>query len=148
MLFRSGVFAATLWPQAGVWSPPYAGDGTKAYAYAFAAFRMFRNYDGAGGRFGETGLKASTNNVEATSIYASRDSLGNLVLIAINKTSAARPARIAITGATGLRTAHVYTLTSALPKPFRQPDLDLSAAPAALTYSMPAMSVSTIVLMK
>lgn len=145
---REGVFAATLWPQAGIYAQPYAGDGTKAYAYAFAAFRMFRNYDGNGGRFGDTGLKASTNNVAASSVYASRDSTGNIVLIAINKTNAARPARIAITGATGLRAAHVYTLTTALPKPFRQPDLDLSAAPAALTYSMPAMSVSTIVLMK
>jgi Glycoside hydrolase family 44 len=145
---REGVFAATLWPQAGTYAQPYAGDGTKAYAYAFAAFRMFRNYDGSGGRFGDSGLKASTNNVAASSVYASRDSSGNIVLIAINKTNAVLPARLAITGATGLRTAHVYTLTAASAKSVRQPDLDLSASPSALSYSMPAMSVSTIVLIK
>jgi Glycoside hydrolase family 44 len=143
---REGVFAATLWPQAGLYAKPYAGDGKKAYAYVFAAFRMFRNYDGAGGKFGDTGLKATTTNAEFSSVYASRDSAGNVVLIAINKTNTARPARITITGVTGLKTARVFALTSASAKPVRQADLDLTATPGALTYQMPAMSVSTIVL--
>lgn len=143
---REGVFAATLWPQAGLYAQPWAGDGTKAYAYAFAAFRMFRNYDGAGGKFGDTGLKATTTNAEFSSIYASRDSAGSIVLIAINKTSTIRPARIVIMGANGLRTGKVFSLTSASSKPLRKADLDLTATPGTVTYQMPAMSVSTIVL--
>ena len=143
---REGVFLATLWPQAGLYAQPWGGDGNKAYAYAFSAFKMFRNYDGSGGKFGDTGLKATTTNSEFSSIYASRDSAGNIVLIAINKTAAARPARITVTGTSALKTGKVYTLTSANAKPVRAGDLDLSATPGSVTYSMPAMSVSTIVL--
>ncbi|MCU0624850.1 MAG: Ig-like domain-containing protein, partial [Gemmatimonadaceae bacterium] len=37
---REGVYAATFWPQAGIWASPYGGSGAKAYAYVFGAFRM------------------------------------------------------------------------------------------------------------
>ncbi len=142
---REGVFAAAMWPLAGIYAQPWAGDGTKAYAYAFAAFKMFRNYDGAGGMFGDTGLQATTNNVAASSVYASRDSAGNIVIIAINKTNTARPARITISGATNLKTAKSWALTGASPTPARQPEIALDGS-GSFSYPMPALSVTTIVL--
>jgi Glycoside hydrolase family 44/Bacterial Ig-like domain (group 2) len=140
---REGVYAASLWPIAGLWAAPYGGDGNKAYAFAFGAFRMYRNYDGAGGRFGDTGLRALTSDNAMSSVYASRDDAGNVVLIAINKTGTSKVASIALRNVTGLTKARVYTMTSASATPVRQADLTVNAG--ATSYAMPAYSVSTIV---
>ncbi len=140
---REGLYAAALWPQAQVWAPGYDGDGRKAYAYVFGAFRMFLNYDGSGARFGETGLQARTSDDAASSVYASRDAGGRLVVIAINKGTASRVVRIAITGTTSVRSATAWTMADGAPNPVRQssgPTLDAGQ----LRYTMPAMSVSTI----
>jgi hypothetical protein len=142
---REGVFAAALWPIAGVYSLPYRGDGEKAYAFIFGAFRMFLNYDGDGGRFGETGLGATASNAEASSVYASRDAEGRVVLIVINKMQSPKAANISLRNAGTFTSARAYTLTSDSPKPTKQPDLAISGG-SALTITMPALSVMTIVL--
>ena len=142
---REGVYAAALWPQANVWAAPYAGSGARAYAYAFGAFRMFLDYDGAGGHFGDVGVDASTSDAATASVYASLDAAGRVILVAINKRRTTQAARVVVSHPTALRTARVYTLTTVLPAPTRAPDLALPAGDA-FTYNMPAMSVSTIVL--
>ncbi len=142
---REGVYAAALWPQANAWAPPYAGRGAVAYAYAFAAFRMFLNYDGAGGRFGDTGVGATTSDAAAASVYASLDARGRVVLVAINKRRTAQTAHVVVAHTAALRTARVYTLTAAGPAPARAPDLALAPG-NAFDYAMPALSVSTVVL--
>lgn len=142
---REGVYAASLWPQAGVWAQPYGGKGEKAYAYVFGAFRMFRNYDGRGARFGDTGVEAVASDPAAASVYASLDSAGRVVIVAINKRRSAQPARIALAHPATLRSAAVYTLTGASPTPARAADVPV-AADNTLTYTMPALSVSTLVL--
>ena len=141
---REGVFAAAFWPIAGVYSPPYLGDGQKAYAYVFGAFRMFRNYDGNGGRFGDTGLPSTTTNHEMTSVYASRDDAGNVVVVAINKTQTTKIAHIVLAGSTPRTTAKVYTLTAGSASPSHKPDLPVTAG-TTLDYTMPALSVTTLV---
>lgn len=142
---REGVFAAMFWPQAGLYAQPWKGDGAKAYAYVFGALKMFRNYDGAGGTFGDTGLAASTSNAVAATVYASRDAKGRVVVVAINKTRAAQPATIAVNGVTGVTTARSWAITSASALPIRQSDPVITAA-TTVTVTLPAMSVSTIVL--
>ena len=142
---REGVFAATLWPNAGIYAPPYLGDGTKAYAFAFAAFRMFLNFDGAGGRFGDIGVQAATSDVAGTSVYASRNSAGQLVLVAINKSRTMRDADIVLQGTGGFTQARVYALTAAAPHAVRGANLTVSAG-GRTTYRMPALSVSTLVI--
>jgi hypothetical protein len=126
-------------------SPPYLGDGQKAYAFVFGAFRMFLNFDGNGGRFGDTGLRATTSNVESSSIYASRDGAGRVVLVAINKLQVPKVAHITLNGAGRFTTAQPYTLTSASPNPARQPELTLTGG-TALDVTMAPLSVTTIVL--
>ncbi len=140
---REGVYAAALWPNAGVWAAPYNGNGSLAYAFIFGAFRMFRNYDGAGSAFGDLGLKASTTDVVASSVYASRNAAGNVVIVAINKTTTAKVASISLANVSGVTKARVYVLSGASATPVRGADLTVSSN--ATSYSMPAMSVSTIV---
>ncbi len=144
---REGVFAAALFPNAGIWAPPYKGDGNKAFAFIFGAFRMFRNYDGSGAAFGDTGLKSNTSDDESSSVYASRDSLGRVVVVAINKTNEPKVARLTLNGVSGLSTGRVYRLTVDSSTPTRAAE-DLSLSSNGTLYTMPAMSVSTIVFSK
>jgi hypothetical protein len=144
---REGVFAAALFPSAGIWAPPYKGDGNKAFAFIFGAFRMFRNFDGAGGAFGDIGLKSTSTDYESSSVYASRDSAGGVIVVAINKTAEPRIARVTLSNGTGLGTGRVYQLTAAAASPRRAAD-DLTLTGNTTLYTMPAMSVSTIVFSK
>lgn len=73
---REGVDLATLWE-----SPEL--DDPLAYA-----FRMYRNYDGQGGKFGDTAVWSVSENQELVSVYSALDSeTGNLHIILINKHS-------------------------------------------------------------
>jgi hypothetical protein len=74
---REGVFAANEWPLAGDES------------YIEAAFEMYRNFDGANGRFGDTSVRANTDDIAGTSVYASLDSADatRMVLVVLNKTA-------------------------------------------------------------
>jgi hypothetical protein len=142
---REGVFAATLWPLANV-DGAWGGDAAAAYAYAFGAFRMFRDYDGAGGSFGDTGFTASTSDVVNTSVYASVDAAdpGRVVVVTINKSTSARSASIRLTHSQILTKAEVYRMAAGTASPVRQADIAVSQN--AFVYSMPARSVTTLVL--
>ena len=140
---REGVFAATLWPQANVWF--WKGVGADAYKYAFGAFRLFRDYDGAGGAFGETGLRAASSDASKASIYASRRADGRIVLVVINKTNAPLRADIPMTTGPQPTSAEVYTMRDGAPVPLRAADVAVTAG-HALAFAMPAYSASTIVL--
>jgi len=125
-----------------VWAAPYNGDGNKAYAYVFGAFKMFRNFDGNGSTFGDTGYQATVSDNSLASVYASRDSLGRTILILINKTESVKNTSVAIPSTAG--TAEVYTLTSESPNPVRKQNITVTSA--GIVYAMPAYSVSTIVI--
>ncbi len=141
---REGVFAASLWPFAGLNASNWNGNGNLAYAYIFGALRMFRNYDGAGNSFGDTGLQATTSNVAQSSIYASRTPSGRTVLVVINKTTTPKVTQITLTGAGAATSAQVYLMRDGTPNPTRGTDVTVSGN--VLTYTMPAMSVSTLAL--
>ena len=140
---REGVFAAALWPQAGIWSAPYLGSGARAYAYAFGAIRLFRNYDGNGATFGDIGVQATTSHPITTSVYASRDNIGRLVLVAINKSGDIMHAKLTIPGMAP-RLATIWTMQSGVPVPSRLADVT-AAAGEALTLVLPPMSASVVV---
>ena len=140
---REGVYAATIWPLGAIYAPGY-GTGTLAYAYVFGAFRMFRNYDGAGGAFGDTGLQAITSNIAESSIYASRTTGGRTVLVVINKSTTPKVTQITLTGVGSPTGAQVYLMQNGTANPARQADVAISGG--VLTYTMPAMSVSTLAL--
>ncbi len=146
MFGREGVFAATVWPSVDV-NGVYGGNYTTAYRYLFGAFRMFRDYDGAGHTFGNTGVQAATTDRAKSSVYASIDAGDprRMVIVAINKTTSAQSAAITVSHSFRFTTAQVYTLTSASSAPVRGSDIPV-AQPNAFTYTMPAQSITTLVL--
>lgn len=130
---RDGVFAANQWR-------------LKANeAFIGAAFQMYRNFDGAGGTFGNLSVKGTTDDVAASSIYASVDSTQRnvMTLIAINKTGAALPALMQLAHVPAGATVDVYRLTGAAASP-KHAFKTTIADPANFSYSMPGYSVSTI----
>ena len=69
-----------------------------------------------------------------------------MVVVAINKSDSAQTAGIAVTHTAQFHTAQVYTLTSANSVPQRQADINITLT-NAFQYSMPANSVTTLVLL-
>jgi hypothetical protein len=59
--------------------------GTPPPVYTAAAFNLYLNYDGQGGRFGDTSVLAADSDTVNTSAYASVDSAGSLHVVVLNK---------------------------------------------------------------
>jgi hypothetical protein len=120
--------------------------------YAEAAFKMFLNYNGAGGAFGDTSVASSTSNLSQTSIHASVDSTNpnRMVVVAINRTANPVTTGIAVTHDRVFDHAEIYQLagTPNSGQPYtilRASDISLNLL-NAFQYTLPAWSVSTLVL--
>jgi len=132
---REGLYAATLWPLESVNDFIYGG------------FDMYRNFDGANGSFGDTSIAATNTDPANTSVYASVDSAdaSRIVLVCINKMGSVQTAGIAVSHTVQFHTARVYQLTSANSMPQPMADINITLT-NAFQYSMPANSVTTLVL--
>jgi hypothetical protein len=96
---REGVDMAAYWTY-----PPVGSPGAQA-------FRVFTNYDGAGGGFGDQSLPVTTSvDPDDVSVFASLDTLtDDVVLVAINKRpEAVIPTTFRLTGHPSGTPAHVY----------------------------------------
>ena len=135
ILGREGAFAAAWWD---------VGNGS---SYVNAAFNMYRNYDGAGGKFGDTAIEATTGNIVNSAIYASVDvdNPNRMILVAINRTASSQTAAIAVTHDRVFDHAEIYRFNSSSASIARQSDLPLDLL-NAFQYTMPAWSVTTLVL--
>jgi len=140
---QQGLFAANWWP-----------DGTAA-SYVKAAFKMFLNYDGNGSKFGGNSIQAISGNLATAAAYASEDP-GNpnrMVVVLINRSTSAQTANLNITNSVPLSILDAYQLTSASSAISH---LVYNAASSqwqwmganSLSYNMPAMSVTTLDLLK
>ena len=131
-----GVFAANFWPPNGT------------YSYALAGFRAFRDFDGAGGNFGDTSLQATSSNVANVVVYASSDSTtpGRLVFVAINRSTASQVT--AISGQSLSGTAYLYQMTAASAQgqnPVEPVSIGtMAVSGSSFTVTLPALSVTTI----
>jgi hypothetical protein len=126
---------AMMWPM----------NGNESFTYA--AFDAFRSYDGQGAAFGDTSVTATTTDVPNSSVYASLQSsdASKLVLVAINKATAAKVAGIVIDHSTVYTKASVYTLTATGGSKMVAAAGLTAVATNAFRYAMPAQSVSVIV---
>jgi hypothetical protein len=99
---REGLFAATEW------------DLQSSSPFIDAAFSAFCNFDGSGGRFGDTSIPATTSNGADTSIYASLDSgrEDRMVVVVVNKAQSGVTADIAISHGVSFGTLRTFRLTS------------------------------------
>lgn len=132
---REGLFAAAFWP---------LSDNND---YTWGGFEMYRNFDGAGGAFGDTAIAAQSSDTAQTSVYASVDAASpdRVVVVAINRGTGARTAGLRIWHTVALGKARVYTLTAASSQPQATGQITLSQK-NALQITMPPLSVSTLVL--
>jgi glycosyl hydrolase family 44/Calx-beta domain-containing protein len=132
ILGREGADMATRWlvPEAG--SPVYN------------AFKMYRNYDGAGSTFGDTSVAASGPNPDDVAAFAAtRASDGALTIMVISKVlSGSTPATINLaTFAAGLA-AHAWRLTAS--NVITQ-IADVPIAGNSLSLSLPLQSITLLV---
>ncbi len=128
---REGLDFATLWT-----SP----DFNQPVAFAY---RMYRNYDGAGGAFGETRVRAQSDDQARLSTYAALRADGALTIMIINKTDAALTAPVQVANFGGT-TAQVYRYANAdWTRIVRDTDITLSAT---TTISFPASSITLLVI--
>jgi hypothetical protein len=131
---REGVDLATMW------DPPAANQPG-----AFA-FRMYRNYNGQGGAFGDLSVSAGSADQGQLAIYAARRAFdGSLTLIVINKTGGDLTSSVALSGFSPAATAQVYRYSSAnLNAIVKQPDQAVSAGGFSATF--PANSITLVVI--
>ena len=115
--------------------------------FLFAGFAMYRNFDGNGATFGDTSIAATTSAADQTSVYASVNASdpAKVVVVCINKQTVPVIAGITVKHTANLVTGDVYTLTGATASPQVAPAISATAQNAFL-YTMPAHSVTTLVL--
>ncbi len=140
-----GVFGREGLDLATLWAPP-ASDAPGAFA-----FRIYRNYDGAGSQFGDVSVQASSSNQDQLAVYAAqRSSDHGLTLVVINKTTDNLTSPLALSGwapssAGGAPSARVYRYSAEhLDGIVRLPDQPVSATGFNATY--PAASITLVVL--
>jgi mannan endo-1,4-beta-mannosidase len=135
VLGREGVYLANYWGNgAGVGDlPPYVAQ----------AFKLYRNYDGKGGKFGDIAVTATTPDLNAVSIFAAKSSKnpGELSVIVINKDQQKRFAGVIAVG--GYKNARAFVLDGS------GPVLKSGAPPTIvggeIRYTLPPLSATLFV---
>ncbi|MFN0063078.1 MAG: glycoside hydrolase family 44 protein [Myxococcaceae bacterium] len=134
---RESVAVAAFWPL----------NGDESYAYA--AFRAFRNFDGAQGAFGDTSIFAESNDNAVGSVYASVDSnnVSRVVVVAVNKSTSPKTAGLTVAHPTQFSRARVFTLAAGSTNISEGPNVT-AVATNAFRVTLPAMSVTTLLLVQ
>jgi len=128
---REGLDAGTLW------GPPKPTDPG-----AFA-FKIYRNYDGIGGTFGETGVLSSSVDQGQLAVYGALRSDLNLTAIVINKTTGDLSSTLSVANFAAGAAAKVWRYSSAnLATIVAQPDVSLSGG--AISTVFPANSITLL----
>lgn len=130
---REGLDLATLWGP-----PDPAQPGANA-------FRMFLNYDGAGGRFGETSVSAVSGNPDLLSIFAAQRSDGTLTVMVLNKATSDLTSSIELANFSPASVAQAYTYSSANLSAIVR-GVDVAASTGPMTSTFPARSITLLVL--
>jgi hypothetical protein len=103
---REGVDVAMMWPEA---YPNLTSTDPVTYA-----FRLYRNYDGAGGSFGDTSVSATSADQGQLSIYAAQRTADSaLTIMVINKTPNDLSSSVAMSNFMPQATASVYQYSGA-----------------------------------
>jgi hypothetical protein len=115
-------------------------------AFTYAAFRAYRNFDGQGGKFGDTSVRATSSDVANLSAYASLQASApdQVVVIAINKATTAKSVGLRLSHPTVYAKLHVYELSGSTAELSKQAD-QASTAKNAWRINLPAQSVNVLV---
>ncbi len=135
-----GIFGRERVDMASLWEMP---DGNVPGVFAF---RMYRNYDGTGKGFGQTNLRAISQDQSKVSLYAAERTDGALTIIAINKSDSSRAVDLTVKNFAD-STAQVYRYSAAnLNAIVKEANKTLSAG--KLSTSLPGASITLFVLPK
>lgn len=134
-----GIFGREGLDMASRWTTPAASTPT------YKAIKMYTNYDGAGGRFGDTSVSATVPNPDNLSAFAAeRSSDGALTVMVVNKQSTGvQPVNISLAGFAGTGVAAVWQLTSA--NSIVHP-ADVGYVGTTLSTTVPPQSITLFVL--
>jgi hypothetical protein len=132
-----GIFGRERLDMATLWAPPSA---SQPGAYAF---RMFRNYDGKGAAFGDTSLRATSDDPDKLAIYAAERGDKMLTIMVINKSNRDLSSAIALQHASVQDSAHVYRYSAAKLDAIARGD-DINIAGQQISTSFPANSITLI----
>src|SRR5271170_5367777 len=103
-----GIYGRRSLDFANMWSPPQPTD---PLAYSF---RIYRNYDGAGGQFGDRSVTSTSTDQSQLSVYgALRSSDGALTVVVINKTTNPIQTSLTLANFNPATMAAVYTYSNA-----------------------------------
>jgi hypothetical protein len=120
------------------WTMPSSGGPV------FKAMKMWRNYDNAGGAFGETSVRAAVPNADQLSAFAAQRADGKLTVMVVNKVlTGATPVTISLAGFTPGGSAGVWQLTSA--NAINRLS-DVPASGQAVSLTVPPQSVTMVVI--
>jgi uncharacterized protein (TIGR03437 family) len=134
-----GVFGREQLDMATLWGPPSPGDPG-----AFA-FKMYRNYDGMGGAFGETGIQSISTDQTRLSVFGALRSDLNLTAIVINKTGGDLGSTLSLANFTAASAAHAWRYSGAnLGAIIAQPDIPTDGG--SLSTIFPANSITLLVI--
>jgi hypothetical protein len=134
-----GIFGWQQVALANMWTAPAPTD---PIAYAF---RLYRNYDGAGSQFGDTSVSATSSNPGELSIYgATRSSDGALTVVVLNKTTAAIPTTLSLANFNAAGSVHIFSYSSANLTQITSQGTE-SLVSNSLSYTYPAYSATVIV---
>jgi hypothetical protein len=134
---REGVYLANYWT-----NPPLNSPGLEA-------FKLYRNYDGNHGTFGDVSVAATSSAPDKLAVYASEDTATHQVkIMVLNKAPQEQMATsLAVQGAALGGSAKVYQLSEATNLTIApQPDVPVSGG--SLTYTFPAYSATLLVIDK
>jgi hypothetical protein len=103
-----GIFGREGLDLATIWGPP------KSNQPGAFAFRMYRNYDGAGAAFGDTRVRALSDDQNALSVYAAQRTRDNaLTIIVVNKSGAPISSAVNIAGTSASGPARTFRYSAA-----------------------------------
>jgi len=124
---KYGVYIATMW-------------NTDYGLFHSAAYKLYRNYDGANSVYGDTKVYCESGNVSSMTAYASISGTdeSELHVIVLNKSSSAQNADFVISGSASYQSGEAYGFGQS------NSSVTLKAAPAVtgntFSYSVPAYS--------
>lgn len=133
ILGREGMDIATRWTTPDPSTPTYK------------ALKLYRNYDGQKGAFGDTSVRATVPNPDNLSAFASQDTpTGAVKVVVISKVlSGTTPVAVSLANFTPGTAAQVYQLTSANAITRLS---DLSVSGTTVNITVPAQSITMLVI--
>jgi hypothetical protein len=134
-----GIYGRQSLDFANMWNVPKPTD---PLAYSF---RIYRNFDGAGGQFGDTSVTSTSTDQSQLSVYgALRSADGALTVVAINKTTSAIQTSLTLANFIPTGTAAVYTYSNANLNQIVA-GAPVAVASKAVNYAFPTYSVTVFV---